>query len=522
MMNGMRSLMVMKNACRDLAAVESLEPRRLLSGYTLSTLAKFPNNPSQGEMVEDAKGDLFFFSTTVPGATGQEAIFELAKGSRTPTRFVTLPAGVGANVSGLTIDSAGDLFGTDRSDGVNSNGTLWEIVKGSNSFFTLASFTQVLTGAFPNQAHLVIDGSGNIFGTCQNGGASNAGTVWELRHGMRTITELASLPSSGVTFGTTAPSGLTIDAAGNLYGTIGADVSTNDVFGSVWELQFQTQAIITLASFNGIDGSDPQSPLVVDSSGDIFGVTTWGGSLSDGVHPSKGDGAIFEIQSGGRAIIPLASFTGANGTNPTGGLVADSHGNLFGATKSSSLGSSTNGVIFELPKNASNTTTLFQLTQSTGVQPGSDLFINGSGDLIDATNFSIFQLTPPGGGGGGGGTGAVSGVLSGKLPATATAGQKVKINQTLKITDTGTGPVIGSVNAKLFLATGTTIDSNSIKIGIMGRHAQLNPNGHFSLKFPTALISASVPAGVYHVVAQITDPHGNISEAASGGTITVA
>jgi hypothetical protein len=520
MMNGTRSLKVMKNACTDLAAVESLEPRRLLSGDTLSTLAKFPNNPSQGEMVEDAKGDLFFFSTTVPGSTGQEAIFELAKGSRTPTRVVTLPTGVGANVSGLTIDSAGDLFGTDRSDGVNSNGTLWEIVKGSDSFFTLASFTQNQTGAFPNQAHLVIDGSGNIFGTCQNGGASGAGTVWELRHGTRTIDELASLPSSDVTFGTTVASGLAIDAAGNLYGTIGADVGSTGVFGSVWELQFQTQAVITLASFNGIDGSDPQSPLIVDSSGNIFGVTTWGGSLSDGIHPSKGDGALFEIVAGSRAITPLASFTGANGTNPTGGLVADSNGNLFGITKSSSLGSSTNGVVFELPKNASKTTTLFQLTQSTGIQPGSDLFINGSGDLIDATNFSIYQLTPPGGGGGG--TGAVSGVLSGKLPASAVAGKKVRINQNLTITDTGTGPVIGAVTAKLFLATGTTIDSNSIKIGFMGKHAQLNPHGHFLLRFPTALISASVPAGAYHVVAQITDPHGNVSEVASGGTITVS
>ena len=69
---------------------------------------------------------------------------------------------------------------------------------------------------------------------------------------------------------------------------------------------------------------NPQGGLIADSSGNLFGTTSQGGTV--------GDGTVFEVATGSETITTLATFTGANGCRPHGGLVEDSSGNLFGTT----------------------------------------------------------------------------------------------------------------------------------------------------------------------------------------------
>jgi uncharacterized repeat protein (TIGR03803 family) len=93
-------------------------------------------------------------------------------------------------VAGVTFDANGNLFGTAQLGGANSQGTVWELAKGSSTITPLASFNGT-NGASP-RGGVTFDANGNLFSTAIFGGASNNGTVWELAKGSSTITPLAS------------------------------------------------------------------------------------------------------------------------------------------------------------------------------------------------------------------------------------------------------------------------------------------------------------------------------------------
>ena len=498
---------------------ELLEPRRLLSGYTLHVLSTFSQpEGSTGQIVEDQNGDLFFMhATATPSAPS--AVWELAKGSSTATQLAQFDPTVDGGVSGIDIDSAGDLFGTGTGSASN-DGVIWEIAAGTNSITTFATFSRQLNGSGPT-GNLVFDSSGDMFGRTGLGGADQEGIVWEIAHGSSTITVLAPIPPSvnpgeaSVTVG-----GLAIDSNGNLYGT--ASPETNSAGdGSIWELPAGGSAITIVASFDGTDGSSPASGLFVDSSGDIFGEAQSGGASFGNANALSGQGygSIFEIAAGSSTITTLASFNGTDGEVPNGGLVADANGNLFGVAMT---GVFTDSMLFELPKGDSATTTLQTFNDSTGIVYGTSPFVDASGDVIDATDIGVFELAPGGGGGsGGGGSGSLTGTLSGKLASTVIAGQKVNINQHLTITNDGSGIVSGDVSAELFLSTSTSADSGSIPLTSAGKTVKLKPKAKLSFNFKVAAISTAVPDTTYYLVAQITDPSSNISDAASSSTVVV-
>ena len=99
--------------------------------------------------------------------------------------------------------------------GTANLGCVWEVVKGSGAVTTLASFTST-TGSHPD-TNLVFDSAGNLYGTTWQGGANDDGTVFELVKGSNTITTLASFNFATTSF---TPEGrLLIDSSGNLFGT---------------------------------------------------------------------------------------------------------------------------------------------------------------------------------------------------------------------------------------------------------------------------------------------------------------
>ena len=125
-----------------------------------------------------------------------------------------------------------------------------------------------------------MDSSGNLYGTTEIGGADNDGTVFEVAKGSSTITTLATF--SGSTGTEPAGGFLLLDSSGNLYGTTGVILngSTGETGndGTVFELAKGSRTITTLASFNGTNGAGPESALVMDSSGNLYGTTAEGGA----------------------------------------------------------------------------------------------------------------------------------------------------------------------------------------------------------------------------------------------------
>ena len=88
------------------------------------------------------------------------------------------------------MDANGNLYGTTGNGGADQGGTVFEIIKGTGTITTLATFNFFSQGN-SSKAPVTLDAQGNLYGTTYAGGGANLGTVWELAKGSNTITPLA-------------------------------------------------------------------------------------------------------------------------------------------------------------------------------------------------------------------------------------------------------------------------------------------------------------------------------------------
>jgi uncharacterized repeat protein (TIGR03803 family) len=245
--------------------------------------------------------------------------------------------------AGLIMDGSGNLYGTAAYGGASNHGTVFEVAKGSGTVTTLASFNG--SNGYLPAAGVIMDSSGNLYGT------TNSGTIFELAHGSDTITTLFSF---NIPFGTYPLSGLIMDSSGNLYGTTPSGGSGGA--GTVFELPKGSSTITGLfSSFGGKNGYDPSGGLIMDSSGNLYGTTNLEGAFNDGT--------IFELAHGSSTITTLASFNGTG--EPVAGLIMDSSGNLYGTTPAG--GASNDGTVFELAKGSTPSRPWRRSTAATGL-----------------------------------------------------------------------------------------------------------------------------------------------------------
>ena len=365
-------------------------PPAVADGYTLTALASFNGSngaqPNESGLMRDTQGNLFG-TTEAGGAFGRGTVFEIAAGSNTITTLAPFNGANGAAPrGGLLLNAQGNLFfGTTQSGGANNNGTVFEIAAGSNTITTLASFNGA-NGTSPSGS-LVRDAQGNLFGTTQFGGANDAGTVFEIAAGIRFPTTLASFNFFN---GFQPVGGLIRDAQGNLYGATNQGGSNNN--GTVFEIAAGSGTITTLATFDR-PGSlvFPSGPVVRDAQGNLFGTTQFGGAF--------GRGMVFEIAAGSSILTTLASFNGADGNAPGAGLLRDAQGNLFGTTFFG--GAFDRGTVFEIAAGSNTITTLASFNGANGSDPGGGLLPDAQGNLFGTAagggafnQGAVFELSP--------------------------------------------------------------------------------------------------------------------------------
>jgi uncharacterized repeat protein (TIGR03803 family) len=318
--------------------------------------------------------------TGLGGAYGDGTVFELKPGSHAIDLLGTFDGTNGAAPSSaLTLDSQGDLFGTAEGGGPDGRGTVFEIVRGSHAITTICAFDSS-TGSMPN-GRLAVDSNGDLFGTTIGGGANNAGTVFEIASGSRTITTLASFSGTNGS----SPNGAFLDHRGNLFGTTLNGGANGD--GVVFEVAHGINRLVTIASFNGHNGSSPDGGLVADASGNLFGTTSNGGK--------KNDGTVFEITRGRRRLKTLASFNLSTGANPQGELAVDRDGSLFGTTSTSSDG--TGGTVFRVDPVTDKIDVIAHVPDMMGTYAGVTLGPDGKiyGTYNDEGLGGLFSLSRP-------------------------------------------------------------------------------------------------------------------------------
>jgi len=243
----------------------------------------------------------------------------------------------GNPLAGFTIDAAGNLYGTTNIGGASGAGTVFKVT-GKGKEIVLHSFTGGTDGANP-EASLVTDAAGNLYGTTNVGGASGAGTVFKVTgEGKETV--LYSF--TGKADGANPEAALIMDGSGNLYGTTAAGGSNGN--GTVFKLdknggKWTEQVLYSFGS--GTDGTVPVADVTFDATGNLYGTTSAGGTY--------GYGTIFRLKpsKSGWTESVLHSFqNSSDGAVPYAGLIFDKSGNLYGAATEGGTGGG--GTVFKL------------------------------------------------------------------------------------------------------------------------------------------------------------------------------
>lgn len=304
-------------------------------------------------LIFDAAGNLYG-TTCEGGAYENGTAFGLtptAGGGWMEQVLFSFGHGYGAcPVAGLIFDAAGNLYGTATGGGNYGLGTVHELTPTAGGGWTeqvLHSFN----GGDGNApwAGVVFGAAGSLYGTTMYGGAYNSGTAFEVTptaDGRWTEKVLYSFNNND-TDGYQPEAGLIVDTAGNLYGT--TDYGGAYGAGTVFELTPTAGGGWTenvLHSFgNGTDGSQPFASLIFDAAGNLYGTTFLGGTY--------GVGTVFELTpaaDGDWTENVLYSFgsQGSDGTKPNAGVIVDVVGNLYGTTLSG--GTNGDGIVFEVQR----------------------------------------------------------------------------------------------------------------------------------------------------------------------------
>ncbi|HTA23408.1 MAG TPA: choice-of-anchor tandem repeat GloVer-containing protein [Terriglobales bacterium] len=408
-------------------------------------------------LVADSDGNVY--GTTISGGNNSSAceietgvpgcgvVFKLTPRAHGTWEETVLYAFTGGKdgagpIGGVVLDSAGNLYGTTNYGGrttapacqisgyVPGCGVVFMLTPTANGPWTetlLHSFTGGSDGAKPFSG-VILDASGNVYGAADYGGDTGGcdaphgcGVVFGLKHG--TWEEKVLHSFTGGSDGFNPLSGVTLDSQGNLYGVTyqGGDTSAscfgvaNGGCGVVYELTPTRHGpwteTVLYAFTGGADGAMPLLGVTLDSHGNVYGTTLYGGDTTAsnclggyGFDVPPGCGLVFGLRHGTWEETVLYSFTGGNDGAFSGNpVVFDSAGNLYGSTENGgdlsapcSLGTDTNpgcGVVFKLRPAANgpwDETVLYAFTGGAdGSEPESNLLLGPDG--------SIFGITEAGG-----------------------------------------------------------------------------------------------------------------------------
>jgi uncharacterized repeat protein (TIGR03803 family) len=317
----------------------------------------------------------------------------------------------------LMFDSAGNAYGTTVVGGTSNFGTVFKLsphAKGKWTETVLYSFMGGNDGKNP-YGGVTMDAQGNLYGTTVSGGSGGTcsgdgcGTIFKLTHSRKGWSESVLYSFTGGKDGAGPGGGVVFDKTGNLYGTTpdGGSVSGCSC-GVVYELspgkggQWKQKVIHTFTG--GKDGSTGSLGfLLFDTAGNVYGVAELGGA--------HGAGTAFKLSPASGGKWTMSTLDGFRGTPhagfPYGGLISDATGNLYGTTYYG--GANGIGSVFKLTnsngKFAESVLYSFR-TGTDGNSPTSTLVFDAQGNLYGTTSAggdanqdgTVFKLTPTAGG----------------------------------------------------------------------------------------------------------------------------
>jgi len=342
--------------------------------WTENVIYRFQGGSNDGAnpenaLIADHAGNLY--GTTSAGGMqscsgGCGTVFELQppslpSGAWTETvlyLFKGVPSGNGngdaASPNTLVFDKSGNLFGmasggghcTTNETGTYCYGAVYNLIapSGSGDRWTEHILFR-FTGPSGAPQSAIFDHAGNLYGSAA-WGKYGYGMIFTLQpsaahRGSWVVSEIYNFKDG--TDGAFVVTGLVFDASGNLYGsTLGGGLHSPPGDGTVFRLTPPAQSgapwgeSVLYAFTGGSDGAGPSFGPIVDSSGNVYGTTTEGGTA--------GLGTLFELNAEGQETT-LLGFARTDGVNPSG-LLRDPNGNLYGTAQAG--GTANHGTVFKL------------------------------------------------------------------------------------------------------------------------------------------------------------------------------
>jgi uncharacterized repeat protein (TIGR03803 family) len=382
--------------------------------------------PTSG-LISDADGNLYGVMDSSGGTIQDGIVYALLKQGnkykfRVIHKFCEDGCSDGQNPFGtLIIDVDGNLYGTTSNAGANNGGTVFKLRPSKNKkkwkLTTLYSFCYpCASGGEPvagltyqgAQSGLAYDGKSSLYGVTLYGGANSGGVAFQLSFGGKkpayTVLHDFCL-QAGCSDGKQPESALIMDTKGNLFGTTRDGGSDIEFSGTVFELSpaksgYTTTTLYRFCQTGGCtDGMFPRGTLNIDSSGNLIGTTVEGG---------RGAGTFFRISPKGEnspeaVIYNFCSLENcADGGQPQGASL-DQNGDLVGVTYYGGAFSSTGGTVFRLHKK--DLTTLYSFCAKNactdGERPVTGVALDAAGDVFGVTDLggkhfegSVFELMP--------------------------------------------------------------------------------------------------------------------------------
>jgi uncharacterized repeat protein (TIGR03803 family) len=390
-------------------ALSAIQPAQAQTFTVLHTFTGPDGANPVGGLVQDDAGNLY--GTTYFGGSFTNGVaFKIDKSGDESVLFNFNGGSNGCCFdSALILDSKGNLYGPAQ-EGTNGGGVLFRLSPKDQEkvMFNFGGCADCTRPKVPEGA-LLMDASGNLYGATTSGGVRGKG--YQCEEGCGTIFKFDTSGKFHVLYSFTGgadgawPYGpLLEDAAGNLYGVAlyGGDLSCPQKptrgCGTIFKLD-KSEKLTVLYTFTGkADGAGPQPGLVTDKAGNFYGAAELGGNSNCDL----GCGTLYKLSKNGKFTV-LYSFTGAvDGNYPNGGLVRDSKGNLFGTT---GIGTTNSiwGTVYELNQ-AGVMKVLHQLNGSTdGATPTGNLIRDAAGNLygVAYNGFgrsdrlgTVFKVTP--------------------------------------------------------------------------------------------------------------------------------
>jgi uncharacterized repeat protein (TIGR03803 family) len=247
----------------------------------------------------------------------------------------------------VILDSAGNLYGTTPGGGKHNAGVVYELSPSTGGRWTekvLHAFTGGNGGRTPTS--LTLDNAGNLYGTTWQGGplgAHGPGVVFKLAKDARSWKETTLYAFTGGADGRNPRSGVILDGLGNVYGTTskGGSSQKGVVFQLTAVAKGWTETV--LHNFTAVsEGYFPLAQLLFDGAGNLYGTTVYDGG-------GGGNGTVFKLTPGsGRwtYTVVYGFPDSSDGRAPEGALILDGAGNLYGTTVQG--GGSRYGAVFEV------------------------------------------------------------------------------------------------------------------------------------------------------------------------------